>query len=559
MTLKQPIQRATFRFLKAYTTAWLILLSYAWLAFRARLWGDEYRELRIDALHVRNAARIEKAILSLQGMFIKIGQLFSIMTSFLPETLRVGLSNLQDAVPARPFEQIRMQIAQELGASPEALFASFQEEPIASASLGQVHLAETRDHRKVAVKVRHPDVEKVAAADLKTVWRVLNLVKRFVKMRGLDNYYHEIRAMVFEELDFRKESENLKAVAANFAPDSGVVFPTVLDELSTSRVLTLEYISGTKITDVATLTAKGLNPSHIAERLLTVYCQMIFVDGIYHADPHPGNILIRDDGAIALLDFGAVGHLSASMRSGLISFLEAIIKGNEEQLLQSLKDMGFLRIGTDQTEAATRVIEHFHQKFQEEIHLTNFSFSSINIDASKGFAHLADLNDMNVGLRQITSAFKMPREWVLLERTALLLAGICSHLDPQLKPAQIIRPYLEKLVLDADRDWSELLFDFGREKFMSFLALPRLLEKFANGVLAGNVTVRINGMSSAARLLYLAVQQLSLTLLIGTSVGAGLYFHSVSNAEATRIASGAGVVLFVLLLLNLFRAGRTKP
>ncbi|MCK9522683.1 MAG: AarF/UbiB family protein [Proteobacteria bacterium] len=559
MTLKQPIQRATFRFLKAYTTAWLILLSYAWLAFRARLWGDEYRELRIDALHVRNAARIEKAILSLQGMFIKIGQLFSIMTSFLPETLRVGLSNLQDAVPARPFEQIRMQIAQELGASPEALFASFQEEPIASASLGQVHLAETRDHRKVAVKVRHPDVEKVAAADLKTVWRVLNLVKRFVKMRGLDNYYHEIRAMVFEELDFRKESENLKAVAANFAPDSGVVFPTVLDELSTSRVLTLEYISGTKITDVATLTAKGLNPSHIAERLLTVYCQMIFVDGIYHADPHPGNILIRDDGAIALLDFGAVGHLSASMRSGLISFLEAIIKGNEEQLLQSLKDMGFLRIGTDQTEAATRVIEHFHQKFQEEIHLTNFSFSSINIDASKGFAHLADLNDMNVGLRQITSAFKMPREWVLLERTALLLAGICSHLDPQLKPAQIIRPYLEKLVLDADRDWSELLFDFGREKFMSFLALPRLFEKFANGVLAGNVSVRINGMSSAARLLYLAVQQLSLTLLIGTSVGAGLYFHSVSNAEATRIASGAGVVLFVLLLLNLFRAGRTKP
>ena len=190
MTLKQPIQRATFRFLKAYTTAWLILLSYAWLAFRARLWGDEYRELRIDALHVRNAARIEKTILSLQGMFIKIGQLFSIMTSFLPETLRVGLSNLQDAVPARPFEQIRMQIAQELGASPEALFASFQEEPIASASLGQVHLAETRDHRKVAVKVRHPDVEKVAAADLKTVWRVLNLVKRFVKMRGLDNYYH---------------------------------------------------------------------------------------------------------------------------------------------------------------------------------------------------------------------------------------------------------------------------------------------------------------------------------------------------------------------------------
>ena len=365
--------------------------------------------------------------------------------------------------------------------------------------------------------------------------------------------------MIFEELDFRKESENLKAVAANFAPDSGVVFPTVLDELSTSRVLTLEYISGTKITDVATLTAKGLNPSHIAERLLTVYCQMIFVDGIYHAAPHPGTILIRDDGAIALLDFGAVGHLSASMRSGLISFLEAIIKGNEEQLLQSLKDMGFLRIGTDQTEAATRVIEHFHQKFQEEIHLTNFSFSSINIDASKGFAHLADLNDMNVGLRQITSAFKMPREWVLLERTALLLAGICSHLDPQLKPAQIIRPYLEKLVLDADRDWSELLFDFGREKFMSFLALPRLLEKFANGVLAGNVTVRINGMSSAARLLYLAVQQLSLTLLIGTSVGAGLYFHSVSNAEATRIASGAGVVLFVLLLLNLFRAGRTKP
>ncbi|MBN2344725.1 MAG: AarF/ABC1/UbiB kinase family protein [Deltaproteobacteria bacterium] len=556
--MKQPSNRATIRFLKAYLTALSILASYGWFFFKVRLRGADYRDDHIEYVHRRAAVKIEKSILSLQGLFIKVGQLFSIMTNFLPREFRKGLENLQDAVPARPYSQICSQIEDELGGPPEQVFRTFCAEPIASASLGQVHVAETLEGEKVAVKVRHQNVDVVAKADLRTIWRILQLVKRFVRIRGLDNYYYEIKAMVLEELDFEKESAHIETIASNFAGNDNVVFPKVYKSYSGKQVLTLSYLEGRKISDVDKLAADGVDLATVARNLLTAYCQMIFVDGIYHADPHPGNILVQSDGKIVLLDFGAVGHLSSDMRSGLGALMESIIKGDEEQLLRSLKTMGFLRIGTDQSDAATKVIEHFHRKFQEEIKVTDFSFSSIQIDTSKGFEHLSDLRQMNVGIRELSTAFHMPREWVLLERTALQLTGICSQVDPALSPASIIRPYLEEFVLGTDTDWSQMLFDLTKEKVLSFLSLPKLIDKYVHQVLQGKVSFRIENLQQAGNLVYLGLQQVSFALLTCAGVATSLFYEYREMPRHVEVSRAAAGVFMTFFLVSMLRSRRYK-
>jgi ubiquinone biosynthesis protein len=555
----RPIKAyATTRFLRAYFTTFVVLGSYVWLGLKARIFGGRYREDHVEAVHRRSARRIEETIFELQGLFIKVGQLFSIMTNFLPEDLRAGLANMQDAIPAKPYEQIERRIREELGGAPDEVFASFERTPVASASLGQVHRAVTREGRAVAVKVQHLGVEEMTRADLRTIWRIVKIVRRFFKARGIDNYYLEIKAMILDELDFRKEAEHIGAIAANFRGNEKIVFPSVYGALSTSRVLTLEWAEGVKIADTERLAALGLDPAAVARDLLTAYCQMIFVDGIYHADPHPGNVLVQADGRLVLLDFGAIGYLQPAMRKGISSFLEAIIKGDEEQLLRSLRMMGFLRVGSDQSEAAARVIEHFHRKFQDEIRLESFSLSSVKFDTRKGFEHLADLNEMNVGLREISDAFHMPREWVLLERTALLLTGLCTHLDPDMNPADTIRPYLEEFVLGKDRDWAEMLFDMTREKLFSFLNLPALAEKAVSRTLAGKVTFRVDGIERSAELLYSAAHQLMYTLLAAVCGGAALYCHARGETELARYGAYAAGAFGLLTLLSMIRAKRHR-
>jgi ubiquinone biosynthesis protein len=246
------------------------------------------------------------------------------------------------------------------------------------------------------------------------------------------------------------------------------------------------------------------------------------------------------------------------MRQGISSFLEAIIKGDEDELLRSLRMMGFLRVGSEQSDAAARIIEHFNRKFQEEIRLESFSLSAVKLDTRKGFEALADLHEMNVGLREVSDAFHMPREWVLLERSALLLAGLCTHLDPGMNPADTIRPYLEEFVLGKDRDWSEMLFDVTREKLFSFLSLPSLAEKAVNRSLAGKVTFRVEGLQKSAELLYSAAHQLMFTLLAAVSACAAIYCHSRGEIDVARYAAYAAGAFGLLTVLSMLRARRHR-
>ena len=546
-----------WRFVRAYTTTFQVIFSYLSLFWAAKLFGRAYRDQNIKAVHKANAKRVYATILELQGLFIKVGQLLSIMAIFLPEEFRQELEGLQDQVPPRAYAEIAPRIVEELGATVDDLFDDFHREPIASASLGQVHEAHTKEGQRVAVKVQHQDIDEIVRLDLKTIRRIITVVQWFVPVQGLDGYYHQIKDLLKQELDFNGEADNIEKIAKNFEKDPRVHFPVPVRELSTSRVLTTTFVEGKKLTDLAGLDAMGIDKKELASRLVRVYCQMIFVDGIYHADPHPGNILVNSDGDFVLLDFGAVAELSQPMREGIPEFLEGVIRRDTDRLIKALRKMGFLSRTSDEG-VSEKIIEYFHQKFQEEVKLESFNLKDIKIDPQRGFENLLDLRKMNVGLKELSDAFHIPRDWVLLERTILLVYGCCSMLDPELNPMGIIQPYLQDFVL-GNRDWQKVAMETVRDMALRAVTLPEDLRKYLQRATRGEMEVRVKGVQEGARTLYTVGRQLIYTA-IGIAAGyACLSLHSRGeDGTPTKVLLGVACFSgFMLLVSSIFgRPGR---
>jgi ubiquinone biosynthesis protein len=500
------------RFFKAYWVTFRVIASYLSVRLQARFRSASAIQRILARKHVRNARRIERAIIQLQGLFIKVGQLISIMTNFLPPEFREQLEGLQDQVPPRPYPDIERRIREEFdGKSPDELFASFERTPVASASIGQVHLARLRDGDKVAVKVQYPDIESIVRSDLATLRRIFSIVGHFVRYDGLDEVYREIRAMIVAELDFRAEAENASRIAANFARRREVAFPQPIAGLCTARVLTTRFEEGCKVSDLAGLERAGIDRKRLAQQVVELYCQQIFTDGMYHADPHPGNLLVRQqpDGSglcVVFLDFGAVAEISPEMRMGIAELIQGGLAGDTSRIVRAMKQMGFIARGADDR-VFDRVVEYFHSRFQEEISLESFNLRDIKFDPQKSLENLADLRRMDISLRELTSSFHVPKEWILLERTLLLLVGLCTVLDPAMNPMTVIRPYLERFVLGDEGDWSALVVDTSKDLLLSVVALPGDMRRFMRTVQNSEVTLRVKGLEASSRLMYRLGQQ----------------------------------------------------
>jgi ubiquinone biosynthesis protein len=506
------------RFLKAYWVTFLVIGSYLSVRLQARFRSAAAIQRILARKHVRNARRIERAIIQLQGLFIKVGQLISIMTNFLPPEFREQLEGLQDQVPPRPYPDIERRIREEFeGKSPDELFASFERTPVASASIGQVHLARLPNGDKVAVKVQYPGIESIVRSDLATLRRIFAIVGHFVRYDGLDEVYREIRAMIVAELDFRAEAENASRIAANFARRREVAFPQPIEGLCTARVLTTRFEEGCKVSDLGGLERAGIDRKRLARQVVELYCQQIFTDGLYHADPHPGNLLVRQqpDGAgmcVVFLDFGAVAEISPEMRMGIAELIQGGLTGDTGRIVRAMKQMGFIARGADDR-VFDRVVEYFHSRFQEEISLESFNLKDIKFDPQKSFENLADLRRMDISLRELTSSFHVPKEWILLERTLLLLVGLCTVLDPAMNPMTVIRPYLERFVLGDEGDWSTLVVDTSKDLLLSVVALPGDMRRFMRTVQNGDVTLRVKGLETSSRLMYRLGQQLMVVIV----------------------------------------------
>ena len=549
-------RRPRFRLVKAYRVTFRVLASYLALRLRRPFLGpDGYRQRLIER-HRVNARRVERAILELDGLFIKVGQLISILANFLPEEFRRELEGLQDSIPARPVEEIVERIEREFGRGPESLFAFWNPQPMASASLAQVHEARLHDGRRVAVKVQHADIDEIAQLDLTAIRRILAIAQFFTRLRGLESYHTEISAMIREELDFRKEAEHIATIGSRFVNDPMVGFPVVVPELSTEKVLTTQLVEATKVTDLLELERRGIDRPALAQRILTAYCQMIFVDGVYHADPHPGNILVRDDGSIVFVDFGAVGELSRDMKEGIPQFLEGVIKRDASRIGGALRRMGFVaRVADDgrappEEDVAERVIGYFQRRFLEQVSLESFSLKDVQVDIRAKTEMLADFRKLDISFRELTQTFQVPRDWVLLERTVLLLLGLCTTLDPAMAPMRTIQPYLQEFVLGEDQDWVSLVRSAVKDMALSVLTLPEGVNRLVARANRGEVEVRVQGLRESADLVYAAAQQLVFGVL---AAGAGVIAY-LARVRGDKLMATSSALVAALFLLGVLRS-----
>ena len=557
--------RRRFRLARAYGAALRVALSYLWFDVVARVRGPKWARRHRPALHTRNGRRVRLSVLRLRGLFIKAGQLGSALTNLLPEPFRVELEGLQDRVPASPTAAARARIEAELGAPPEALFASFTPLPVASASLAQVHRAvlEAADGRpalEVAVKVQHADIDAIARLDLRAIETILRAVGRWFGVRGLREQFREIEAVILSELDFGLEAANAAEIGARLGP--GVAVPAVVPERSSRRVMTTEFVDGIKSGDLAALEAAGVDRLALAERILDAYGAMIFRDGLYHADPHPGNLLVRPDPAapggfeVVFLDFGAVARLTPAMRAGLAEMIAGLLARDPRRVTDALDVMGFVAdAGSLEADAAIRsFVEGVHERMLRGIDPRAFRLGDLTLDyaMAQHAETLGQMADVGVSVTDLAAAFRVPRDWILLERTALLLVGLCGSLAPDVNPLTVIEPYIKPLTRDVTSKSAGALWDRVQTEARRALALPSRIDRVLGDLEAGRIAVRQPDVTAATDRLVGAVR--SLAWSVG-AVGAG----GIGFAAWAAGSAGLGVGLAVLAGLcglGALRAGR---
>lgn len=551
----QPITSRSVRLFLIYRTALAVLASYATLRVTGWVRSANGQRQARDRCHRRNARRVCRTITRVGGLFVKVGQLLSVLTSALPETFRRELEGLQDALPERPAGEIAARIEDELGAAPDSLFATFADRPLASASLAQVHAATLADGRKVAVKVQHRDIEALAERDLATMRNLVRIAQLVLRVRGFHRAFGEIRIMILEELDFTREAEHLRTVADVFADDPMIACPEVVPDRSSARVLTTTFVEGTKVTDLEELDAIGIDRRAVAERIVHAYGRMIMNGGVYHADPHPGNLLVRPDGGVVLLDFGAVSQLSPALANGLPAFLHAVLRRDHDAIVRALERMGFVAHGDDRRAVAEQIVAYVYRTLFAQIEVESWNLAELHFDPKMKVAFLAELGRQDISLRELTDTFQVPREWILLQRTLVLLAGLATTLDPQMQPMTVIRPYVEELVLQDDQDWAGFAKHALKDLVLSALSMPDDMRRVLGQARRGELRVEVGGVREGVGALYHLGQQLIYGLLLCGAAGL-THLASVAGNRPLTWAGFAGSVVFLLGFSISWRRGR---
>lgn len=367
------------------------------------------------------AADLEK----LGPTFIKLGQLLSTRADLLPAPYLEALSRLQDHIEPFPYEEVDRIVSSELGVRISKAFAEFDQKPLAAASLAQVHLAAMRDGRAVVVKVQRPNIRDQIVEDLEALEEIANFLDEHTevgKRYEFSNLLLSLRRTLLRELDFKLEANNLIAFTQNLKEFERIVIPEPVDDFTTSRVLTMDYIPGKKITELSPLRLMEIDGPGLARELFRAYLKQILLDGLVHADPHPGNLLLTEDDSIALLDLGMVTRLLPGFQDNLLRLLMAISEGRGEEAAEISIRMGEPKSGFDKGEFTRRVGE---------------------LVAEHADASVSRLNAGQVVL-EITRIsadtwFRLPMEFTLVAKALLNLDRVVFSLDPNFEPAAVIR------------------------------------------------------------------------------------------------------------------------
>ena len=483
--------------------------------------------------------------------FIKLGQLLSTRADFLPPAYIQALTRLQDSIDPFSYGEVDAIVSHELGVRISKAFSEFETRPLAAASLGQVHRAWLRDGRAVVVKVQRPGIREIIAEDLDALEDIAEFLDkhtewgkryRFVEMLG------ELRRSLWRELDYRQEARNLLTLNVNLKSFHRIVVPTPIEDFTTSRVLTMEYISGQKITALSPLGRMELMGAELAEELFQAYLQQILVDGFFHADPHPGNVFITDDHRVALLDLGMTGQIAPRLQENLLQLLLYVSEGRSD-------------------DAATIAIKigEVTEQFQET------SFRN-RIAALVGAQKSATLEQMQVGrvVLEITQAsgesgLRVPAELTMLGKTLLNLDLVGRTLDPQFDPNASIRRNGAQML--QERLWKALspgnLFGGILELKDLLMRLPGRVNQILDVVARNDLKVKVDAIDE--QVLIDGMQKVANRITVGLIlaaliVGAALMMRIDSTFRLFGYpglailcfmgAGGGGLILVINILLH---------
>ena len=480
----------------------------AWCVFRVLIWTIWviYRERRrvirarergnyevqpnIEVL-IRVLVAFRVAAIKLGVLMIKLGQFLSSRADLLPDEAILVLASLQDEVPPAPFEHVVSVIESETGKRVEEIFSVLERKCTAAASLGQVHKATLLSTGEtVAVKIQRPNTEQLVRMDLSTLKFVIRVINLFVDTTGfidLMSIYREFKRTTYEEIDYAAEAANAKRFKEMFKDDPTIYIPRMYDQYITPHMLVIEWIDGIKVNDYVTLEALGISRLEVAKRTVSAYFYQFFVEGFFHADPHPGNIFVKkgvttEDGGpvIAFIDFGMVGSLTKSMKQSLKDLFISFLSRNSRSLVNALVKLGFVGPGANMV-----AIEQGMSMMMEQY-----------FGMSLGAVRELDIPEVAQDVERLLygQPFQIPAQFAFTGRAISTLGGVSTGLAPEFNFVEVATPYARKFLgLDGDgigqtvQDFLNQALDTGR----TLLALPRALEQVITKLETGQIEVRL--------------------------------------------------------------------
>ncbi|MBV8775023.1 MAG: AarF/ABC1/UbiB kinase family protein, partial [Deltaproteobacteria bacterium] len=509
-------------------------------------------ERLIRTPNVISAAEELAADLEKRGpTFVKLGQLLSTRADLLPPPYLEALARLQDRIEPFPFEEVERIIVNELGVRISKAFRFFDPVPIAAASLGQVHRATLTSGRPVVVKVQRPEIRECIAGDLDSLAEVAEFLDRHTELGRryeFQNMLDGLRKSLVRELDYRQEGNHLATLAANLKEFPQIVIPLPVEDYTTSRVLTMDYIRGQKITALSQLAWLETDGAELAEEFFHAYLKQILVDGFFHADPHPGNVFLTEDGRIGLLDLGMVAHLSPGFQENLLKLLLAISEGRGEEAADVTIKLGVPKEEFDRAEFTRQVSEMVVQHQQASLERLDAGQVVLSITRIAG--------DCN---------FRLPPEFTMIAKTLLNLDRVVWALDPQFDPNASIRRHAASLLEQRFVKGLSPMNFFGSmmeakdfvEKFPG--RLNKILENVANNNLKVEVDaiderVLVDGLQKVANRitlgLVLAALIVGAALLMRVETSFRIFGYPGLAILCFLGAAGGGVALIIDILHN---------
>lgn len=445
--------------------------------------------------------------------FIKFGQILSSRPDLIPPDFYEEFSRLQDKVAPFPYEQVQEIIKKEFGKELNELFLNFSETSFASASIAQVHKAELKSGQEVIVKVRRPNIRENISRDCFILQHLARLAERYIPEAKIYNpvgLVEEFSYVIRQELDFTIEAAHANRFRKNFEEDSSVFIPKVFPELTTQSVLTMEKIEGIKINDFEALDKAGFDRCKLALQGVTFYLRQIFDHGFFHADPHPGNIFVLEDGRLAFVDFGIVGRVSKPMLMSCARIFKALVKRDSSAIIHGYLSMGISTADVNMP-AFQREVEDFLDRYY------NVPLKRIKLE--EFFNEMGRLSQKH----QLT----LPQDFVLLGKTMFVVGGLGRGLCPDFNMLEAAEPFARKLIAKRfePKEIAQTLRTTGEEVFELLANLPRQWREISAKLNRGEINIKIKhkGLDNLIVTLERLSSRIAFSLIIaGIVIGSSL-------------------------------------